>query len=134
MVISRSLLAGVECTHRLVWMCLRRPSWWCSMQTGEPRAVQQHETCDVFLVVCMPAEHETVVCCSASFDSVMHILVRGTSVRFGLAQLHQIRGRVGRGSRPSRCLLMASPGLPEATLGRIKVGSQPQHHMAILQL
>ena len=34
--------------------------------------------------------------------------------RFGLAQLHQLRGRVGRGARPGTCLLMARGSTEES--------------------
>lgn len=44
---------------------------------------------------------------------------------FGMAQLHQLRGRVGRGSRNSRCFLMTPDG-DEPALRRLQVRSRGQ--------
>jgi ATP-dependent DNA helicase RecG len=41
--------------------------------------------------------------------------------RFGLAQLHQLRGRVGRGSEKGLCLLILSDNLLEKAVSRIKI-------------
>jgi ATP-dependent DNA helicase RecG len=42
------------------------------------------------------------------------LMVVENAERFGLAQLHQLRGRVGRGDRPGTCLLVARGSGPES--------------------
>lgn len=41
--------------------------------------------------------------------------------RFGLAQLHQLRGRVGRGGKPGACLLVYTGPLGETAKARLKI-------------
>lgn len=48
------------------------------------------------------------------------LLVVEKAERFGLAQLHQLRGRVGRGSKESHCILMFSNNMGETSVARLK--------------
>ena len=47
------------------------------------------------------------------------IIIEGVE-RFGLSQLHQLRGRVGRGTQESYCVLVGNPNTREA-IERIKI-------------
>jgi ATP-dependent DNA helicase RecG len=50
--------------------------------------------------------------------------------RFGLAQLHQLRGRVGRGSRPSSCYLVTGN---DFAMDRLRVMEESQDGFRIAE-
>ncbi|MCG8548101.1 MAG: ATP-dependent DNA helicase RecG [Alphaproteobacteria bacterium] len=49
------------------------------------------------------------------------VMVVEHAERFGLAQLHQLRGRIGRGDRPSTCLLLYAQPLTETAKARLRI-------------
>ena len=49
------------------------------------------------------------------------VMVIEHAERFGLAQLHQLRGRIGRGERPSSCLLVYGDPLGETAKERLSI-------------
>jgi len=61
------------------------------------------------------------------------VIVVEHSERFGLAQLHQLRGRVGRGDQNGFCILMRSEDASEESLRRLKVLEETQDGFEIAE-
>ncbi|UFS70471.1 ATP-dependent DNA helicase RecG [Geomonas sp. RF6] len=61
------------------------------------------------------------------------VMVVEHAERFGLSQLHQLRGRVGRGSARSRCILMTGDRVSEDSLRRLEVMEQSNDGFVIAE-
>jgi len=62
------------------------------------------------------------------------IMVIEHAERFGLSQLHQLRGRIGRGEDQSFCLLLANPPLSEEAQKRLKAMSSTSDGFKISEI
>jgi ATP-dependent DNA helicase RecG len=61
------------------------------------------------------------------------VMVIESAQRFGLSQLHQLRGRVGRGQRPAWCILLADLGAGEAAGQRLEMMCRSQDGFEIAE-
>jgi len=62
----------------------------------------------------------TVIEVGIDFPNANTIIIENAN-KFGLSQLHQLRGRVGRGNKQGTCILLFKEGLSDNAVKRIKI-------------
>ena len=86
----------------------------CGLLHGRMKADEKQSVMDSFVQGNIKALITTsVIEVGVDVPNATFLLVENAE-RFGLAQLHQLRGRIGRGSNTSTCVLLEGSGNPEA--------------------
>lgn len=97
------------------------PKYWISMVHGQMKPAQKEENMKRFL------NRDTQIMVSTTVIEVgvdvpnATVMVIESAEKFGLSQLHQLRGRVGRGGEKSFCILLTAPGLSKEAKERLQI-------------
>ncbi len=97
------------------------PAYWISMVHGRQKAAQKETNMQRFV------KGETQIMVSTTVIEVgvdvpnASVMVIESAEKFGLPQLHQLRGRVGRGSEKSFCILLTSTKTSIEARKRLKI-------------
>ncbi len=102
-------------------ICDAFPDWSVGQVHGRMKPTEKEEAMRAF------ADGETHILVATTVIEVgvnvpnASVMVVENAERFGLAQLHQLRGRVGRGAEQSYCILVTKDKLSEATRQRMDI-------------
>lgn len=97
------------------------PKYWISMVHGKQPTYQKELNMRRFV------EHDTQIMVSTTVIEVgvnvpnASVMVIESAEKFGLSQLHQLRGRVGRGAEKSYCILLTGSKLGNDARERIRI-------------
>ncbi len=100
------------------------PEFNISMVHGRLKSSEKDREMDKFL------KNETQIMVATTVIEVgvnvpnASVMIIESAERFGLSQLHQLRGRVGRGAEQSYCILLTSPKLSKETRQRMEIMTQ----------
>lgn len=102
-------------------VCAAFPTWKVGRVHGKMKPAEKEEAMRAF------AANETQILVATTVIEVgvnvpnASVMVVENAERFGLAQLHQLRGRVGRGAEQSYCILVTKDRLPAPSQQRMDI-------------